>query len=111
MAESRKLAPTEQSMEIFNRHSGSFNVVTISRIKGLLSEEILRKALDLIQFRHPHLKSCIVGNLNNLNFQQSVNKIPLGIVYKEHNHEWQEIVLEELNLNTINGNISNRCGF
>jgi NRPS condensation-like uncharacterized protein len=94
----RKLAPIEQSTEIFNRYSGSFNIVTISRIKGLLSEEALKQALELIQFRHPHLKSCIIGNLNNLRFQNRAEKIPLRVVYKQHNHEWQEIVLEELNL-------------
>jgi NRPS condensation-like uncharacterized protein len=97
MTENRKLAPIEQSMEIFNRHGGSFNILTISRIKGLLNEETLRQALDLIQFRHPRLKSCIVGNLDNPCFQKGVNKIPFRVVYKQHHHEWQEIAVEELN--------------
>ncbi len=66
MINNRKLDSNEQSMEILNRCAGSFNVLTISRIKGELSEEILSIALNLVQKRHPRLKSRITGTLDNL---------------------------------------------
>ncbi len=55
--ENRELVAIEQGLEILNRCASTFNVVTISRVKGPLSEEILRQALDLIQYRHPRLNS------------------------------------------------------
>ncbi len=97
MTDNRKLAPNEQSMEILNRCAGSYNVVTISRIKGNLSKEIVRQALDLIQSRHPRLNSRIVGTLDNLHFESGADKIPLRVAYQKDNEQWLEVVLEELN--------------
>jgi NRPS condensation-like uncharacterized protein len=97
MTVNRKLAPNEQSMEIFNRCAGSFYIVTISRVKGGLKEEILRQALDLIQTRHPRLNSRIVGALDNLHFDFGAKKIPLRVVQKHSSEQWEEVVLEELN--------------
>ncbi|MBD2387717.1 phthiocerol/phthiodiolone dimycocerosyl transferase family protein [Cylindrospermum sp. FACHB-282] len=97
MIGNRKLAPIEQTMEILNQHAGSFNVVTISRIKGDLNEEIVRQALDLIQGRHPHLNSHIVGDSDNLRFDFGAKTIPLRVVQKQSSGQWQEVVLEELN--------------
>jgi NRPS condensation-like uncharacterized protein len=98
MSDNRELTPIEQAMEVLNRVAGSFNVVTISRIKGLLSEEIVRQALDLAQHRHPRLNSRIVGSLDSLHFEtEGTQKIPLRVVEKLQNEQWQEVVLEELN--------------
>jgi len=97
MTGNRKLAPNEQSMEILNRCAGSYHIVTISRVKGGLKEEIVRQALELIQTRHPRLNSCIVGTLDNLRFEFGARKIPLRVVSKPSSEEWQEVVLEELN--------------
>lgn len=97
MIGNRKLAPIEQTMEILNQHAGSFNVVTISRIKGDLNEEIVRQALDLIQGRHPHLNSRIVGDLDSLRFDFGAKNIPLRVVQKHSSEQRQEVVLEELN--------------
>jgi NRPS condensation-like uncharacterized protein len=97
MADNRKLAPNEQSMEILNRCAGSYNVVTISRIKGNLSEEIALQALDLIQSRHPRLNSRIVGDLDNLHFESGADKIPLRVASRNNSEQWLEVVLEELN--------------
>lgn len=93
----RKLASSEQSMEILNRCAGSYNVVTISRIHGYLKEEIVRQALDLIQTRHPRLNARIVGPLDNLCFESGATKIPLRVVQKQSVEQYQEVVLEELN--------------
>ncbi|MEA5551401.1 condensation domain-containing protein [Anabaena cylindrica UHCC 0172] len=97
MTGNRKLAPNEQSMEILNRCASSFNVVTISRITGDLKEEIVTKALDLIQSRHPRLNSRIVGDLDNLSFEFGSKKIPLRVIQKLSFEQWQEVALEELN--------------
>ncbi|NEO03030.1 MAG: alcohol acetyltransferase, partial [Moorea sp. SIO3I7] len=40
----RKLVPIEEGTEILNRLAKSSYVVTMSRVKGPLSEEILRQA-------------------------------------------------------------------
>lgn len=91
----RKLVPIEQGMEIANRYSGTYNVMTISRITGPLTEEIVRKALDLVQSRHPRLNSRIVGELDSLRFEtEETQKIPLRVLqYRQLN----DIVLEQIN--------------
>ncbi len=98
MINNRKLVPFEQAMEIIHRHAGSNTIMTISRIKGSLGEEIVRQALDLIQCRHPRLNSRIVGSLDSLRFEtEGTPKIPLRVVNKFHNEQWQEVVEEEMN--------------
>ena len=93
--ENRELVPIEQAMEIMNRHSGSYNIVTMSRITGLLTEEIVRKALDLVQSRHPRLNSRIVGELDSLRFEtEGTQKIPLHVLRDRH---LNDIVLDEIN--------------
>ncbi len=84
-------------MEILNRCAGSFNIVTISRVRGGLKEEIVRQALDLIQTRHPRLNSRIVGALDSLCFDCGAIKIPLRVVSKQSSEQWEEVVLSELN--------------
>jgi Alcohol acetyltransferase len=97
MAGNRQLTPNEENMEILNRYGGSSNVITISRVKGGLKEEIVRQALDLIQTRHPRLNSRIVASLDSYFFDFGTIKIPLRVVYKQSSEESQEIILEELN--------------
>ncbi|MBD2729715.1 alcohol acetyltransferase [Nostoc sp. FACHB-892] len=93
----RELSPLEQGMEVLNRRASSFNVVTICRITGPLSEDILRQALDLLQSRHPRLNSRIVGELDSLYFKSGAMRIPLQVVEKQHDEQWQEVVVQELN--------------
>jgi NRPS condensation-like uncharacterized protein len=98
MIANRKLGRVEQAMEILNRCAKTWNIVTISRIKGPLSEEIVRQALDLIQSRHPRLNSRIVSSFNSLRFEtEGTAKITLRVVNKLDNWQWQEVVHEELN--------------
>ncbi|HEY9847172.1 MAG TPA: hypothetical protein V6D03_13370, partial [Candidatus Caenarcaniphilales bacterium] len=98
MRDSRKLAPVEQGMEILNRRTGSSNVVTISRVRGPLTEDLVRQALDLVQCRHPRLSSRIVGALDNLHFE-AIGKleVPLRVVNQIYNEQWQSVVRQELN--------------
>ena len=97
MIDNRLLDTHERAVEILNRRANSYHVVTISRIRGLLSVEVLRQALDLIQKRHPLLNSRIVGELNNLRFEAGAIQIPLKVVNKLDSCQWEEVVLEELN--------------
>lgn len=98
MSNNRELVPIEQSMEILNRRAGSYNVVTISRIKGSLNQEAVRQALDLLQLRHPRLNSHIVGELDSLRFEtEGTEKIPLRLASKFHKEQWQEVIIEEMN--------------
>ncbi|WP_235719787.1 phthiocerol/phthiodiolone dimycocerosyl transferase family protein, partial [Fischerella thermalis] len=93
----RKLSPLEQVIEIVNRRAGAYNIVTICRINGLLSEEVIRQALELLQARHPRLNCRIIGKLNNLRFKTGDIEIPLRVVKKLDSQQWQEVVWEELN--------------
>ncbi|AOY84948.2 condensation domain-containing protein [Moorena producens JHB] len=97
MIDNRKLCASEQAMEILNRLTRSSNVVVIGRILSPLSEEIVRQALDLIQDHHARLHSRIVGDVDNLRFETGAKKIPLRVVEKQYEGQWQETVLEELN--------------
>ena len=98
MIDSKKLNSTEQIFEVLNRVACSSNVVLISRIKGPQTEEILRQAFLLVQYRHSRLNYRIVGFLDSLHFEtEGLAKIPFRVVYKPHSDQWQEVVLEELN--------------
>jgi hypothetical protein len=99
MIDNRKLGRLEQVMEKVNRRAKTWNIVTISRIKGPLNAEILRVALDMIQHRHPRLHSRIVYSGNSLCFQtEGTTKIPLRIVTQFDDQQWQDVVREEMNL-------------
>jgi NRPS condensation-like uncharacterized protein len=94
----RNLGRLEQAMETLNAQAKTWNVVTISRIKGPLCEEVLRQALDIAQRRHPRLNSRIVPSSNGLKFQtEGTDKIPLRVVNKLDVEEWQEVVNGEMN--------------
>ncbi|RUR83073.1 hypothetical protein PCC6912_24470 [Chlorogloeopsis fritschii PCC 6912] len=84
-------------MEILNRRATTYNIVTICRINGIFSEEILRQALEVLQSHHPRLNCRIVGKLSSLHFETGVINIPLRVVEKYEPQQWQEVALEELN--------------
>lgn len=94
MGEDRPLGLNEQMMETLNRQASTYNVVTISRVKGPLTPTLMRGALDRIRQRHPRLDSRIIGPLNNLRFETwEPLTLPLRVVA----NAWQTVVLEELN--------------
>jgi hypothetical protein len=106
----RALSVIEQAMELLNRQNGSFNIVTISRIKGEISEGILRQALDAIQCLHPLLSSRIIGTLDNLEFtSEGTGKIPLSVVFQSKDESWEDVVREELNRTIDSSNVLLRC--
>ena len=110
MPKLKKLIPSEQVMEILNRYGGSLNIVVISRIKGNLNQEILRQALDLIQFNYSYLNYRIVGTLDNLCFtSEKTCKIPLSIIYSEQNICLKDIISRELNTSLESSKYLLRC--
>ncbi len=110
MNNNRALSVTEQAMELSNRQNGSLNIVTISRIKGEISKEILRQALDAIQRIHPLLNCRIVGTLDRLEFtNHGTGKIPLCVVSQGINDNWQDVVREEANKTIDSSQVLLRC--
>ena len=110
MNNQRNLSVMEQAMELMNRQSGSFNIVTITRIKGKINQGILRKTLDKIQSLHPLLSSRIVGTLDRLEFtSEGTEKIPLLVVLQGNDEKWQDIVREELNQTIDSSKVLIRC--
>jgi NRPS condensation-like uncharacterized protein len=94
----RKLGRLEQNMEMLNSHARTWNLVTISRIKNHLDQEYLRRAIELIKYRHPRLNSRIIYSPKGLYFQpDETPKIALRVVNKLDNEQWQEVVNEEFN--------------
>jgi len=88
----------EQTYERMNRLGVPLNIVTICRIKGPLNADILRKALDFSQHRHPRLNSRIIGSLEHLRFEtEGTQKIPLRVIEGVDDQHWHEVVISELN--------------
>lgn len=105
--DNRPLFLLEQGLELMNYSSGTWIVVFINRIKGPLTEKIVRQALDMTQWRHPRLNCRIVGPLDNLRFEcEGTGNIPLRVVNNRH---WQDIVLEELNRKIDNNQVLMRA--
>jgi NRPS condensation-like uncharacterized protein len=98
IAENRKLGRLEKTMEILNSRAKTWNIVTISRIKGNLEEKVLRQSLNILQSRHPRLNSHINHFRNNLYFQTSgTHQINLQVLEKLNSQQWEEVVNEEMN--------------
>ena len=97
MLENRELAAHEQAMEILNHLAASLNIVTISRVKGIIGEELLRQALDMIQSQHSLLNSRILAKKNSFYFEAGADKISLLVANKQLLKQWEEVVVKELN--------------
>jgi len=98
MSDNRKLGQLEQMMEILNTRAKTWNVVTISRVLGNIQPEILSKSLELVQYRHPRLKSRIIHLQDGWYFQtEGTQKITLRVVKKLHFEQWESFALEEMN--------------
>lgn len=98
MLEKRTLAPLEHVLELFNQLAASFNIVTISRIRGPLDGNVLEKAIHLTQQRHPLLNYSIHGELNGqLRLHpHNATALPLTVIQGQAN-DWQAAVVAELN--------------
>ena len=84
--------------EVLNRVARSSNLVTISRIRGPLTEAIIRQAFELAQRRHPCLNYRVIDTSGSLSLKtEEVPNIPLRIVRDSHSNQWQNIASEEAN--------------
>jgi HD-GYP domain-containing protein (c-di-GMP phosphodiesterase class II) len=106
MSNNRKLGQLERMMEILNIRASTWNIVTSSRIVGNLQPEILQRSLDIVQYRHPRLKSRIIHLQNGWYFQtEGTEKITLRIVDKLDIEQWEEVVVAEMNQKIDSGKI------
>lgn len=97
MKKSRKLGRLEQTMELLNSRAKTWNIITISRIKGNLQEQTLQKSLDILRYHHPQLNYCIVHDKNGFYFQNTTYQISVQVVEKSTVEEWQDVVNLEMN--------------
>ena len=98
MTINRKLGQLEETMETLNQRAKTWNLVTISRIQGNIQETILRRSLDIIQYRHPALNSHIINSKKSYYYQsKDIGKLPLEVVNIREIQEWEAVVNAEMN--------------
>jgi NRPS condensation-like uncharacterized protein len=98
MSGDRKLGQLEQMTEFMNVCANTWNIVTISRIRGNIQPAILQKALDIVQYRHPRLKSRIVRRKDGLYFQtQGTQEVSLQVLDSSVSESWEEVVQNQMN--------------
>jgi len=74
----------------------STNMVGIIAFTGNIDESIFRRALFIIQKRHP-LLAVRIKDENNTHFStENVPEIPLIIMPRQTNDQWQKVVFDEL---------------
>lgn len=94
----RMLSPVEAGFEAFNQIASSLNVVTISKIKGAMSQEALEQAIKIVEQRHPQLQCCISGVPGLFGFSKRAERhLPLQVIKADDDDTWQKVVLNELN--------------
>lgn len=73
-------------------------IARLSRASGLLTnfKDVLRQALDLLQARHPVLKSKIKEGEAPEFVSVGVPEIPLNIVKRQDDHHWIEVAEKEM---------------
>jgi hypothetical protein len=88
----RALTPVER---LFTR--SPFSLVTmVARIKGRVSESMLRDALDKTALRHPNLRTRIVEDAqgNSRFTSEGAGAIPIEVVPRKSDEHWMEVVEE-----------------
>ena len=92
----RKLGLVENFFEI-SHDLGGLIAVSVARIEGTLTPDILQQALDLVQKRHPMLQVHIIESADGFYFEsEGTPKIPLRVIDKQHENQWIEIAQDEL---------------
>ncbi len=99
MVNQRPLSALEHTVETFNQLAASYNIVTISRVRGRLDGEVLEKAIYFAQQHHPLLNYCIDGQRKGQpQLQpQSLHPIPVVVSHSQEPSDWQDAVSAELN--------------
>jgi hypothetical protein len=83
-------------MERFFRHSPYSIVTMVARIKGEVSESLLRHAVAQVQLRHTNLRLRIVEDEDHVPWftSEGVGEIPIEIVSRESADHWIQVVHE-----------------
>lgn len=76
----------------------ALNIVGTAQFKGVLDEDLLRKALDIMQLWHPSLACSAYYDAASREWllQKSDTKIPLHIIERISDTQWQTIMSDEL---------------
>lgn len=74
------------------------NIVGTAQFKGVLDEDLLRKALDIMQGWHPSLACSAYYDAASRDWilQKSDAKIPLHVIERTSDTQWQTIMSDEL---------------
>lgn len=93
---SRKLGLVENLFATL--HSmGAMIYVNIASIQGVISLDVLRSAIDLLQTRHPLLQVHLQESNNGVFFcTDGTLRIPLTAIERQHEQQWLEIAEGEL---------------
>lgn len=101
---SRKLGLVEKWMELGHDLGGGGLIVNIVYVEGILTPDIVKQALKLVQQRHPMLQVYIVESEDELYFQsKEVKEIPLQVIYKQDENEAIKIAEKELHTKFTKG--------
>lgn len=73
------------------------NVTIVTRIKGYVSSDKLRKAINKMKERHPLLSTRVVYDKDNIAWfhNDNIPEIPLRIVNRESDNQWQNELMYE----------------
>jgi NRPS condensation-like uncharacterized protein len=88
----RRIAPLER----FMAHSPYSVVTMVARVKGEITERMVRDAVAKVQRRHPHLRVRVVGDeRGDLWFtSDGAEEIPVEVVPRESDDHWISLVQE-----------------
>ena len=92
----RELGLVEKYMAL-GHDLGSGLIVNVVYIEGFLTPDIVKKALKLVQQRHPMLQVYIVESEDELYFEsKGITEIPLQVIYKKDDNDVIKIAEKEL---------------
>ncbi|MEO0840403.1 MAG: condensation domain-containing protein [Cyanobacteria bacterium J06643_5] len=92
----RKLGLIENLFHIIHDLGGMIDV-NVARVEGKVSANILQKALNCLQKRHPMLQVHIAKLADGAYFQsEDTTEIPLRVIDKQDENQWLEIAESEL---------------
>ena len=95
---SRKLGLVEKFMTLGHEVGGGL-IVNIVYIEGSLTPDTIKKALTLVQKRHPILQVYIVEHEDGFYFEsEGITEIPVQVIYKEDDSETIKIAEQELHI-------------
>ncbi len=95
---SRALSTFERA-QLLTSESSPFNLVVSLRVEGSLNKELLRRALDVLQLRHPMLAVRVAGTSSTAVLADGdVPSIPLRTFQRSHETSWIRAVETELSI-------------